>query len=53
MELKDHEVGILSCLLRNCKSKYRYELDGAEQIITKICNESRRITVREARKRLV
>ena len=52
MELNDHEVGILSCLLRNCKSKYRYELDGAEQIITKIDNESRRITIREARKRL-
>ena len=40
MKLSNDEVTILSCLLRNSRSKHRYQLDGAEDLIIKVCNEA-------------
>jgi|5_EtaG_2_1085323.scaffolds.fasta_scaffold436578_1 hypothetical protein len=52
MELNNDEVVNLSCLLRNCRSKHRYELDGAEDIIIKVCNEAVSIVATRAQKHL-
>jgi len=48
LELNNDEVMILSCLLRNCKSKHRYEIDGAEDVIVKVCNEANEISAKIA-----
>ena len=52
MEINNDEVMILSCLLRNSKSKHRYELDGAEDLIIKVCNEAGSILATRARKHI-
>ena len=52
MELNNDEVVILSCLLRHCRSKHRYEIGGAEDVIMKVCNESKMIVARKARKKI-
>ena len=52
MELNNDEVMILSCLLRHCRSKHRYELDGAEDLIIKVCNEAVSISTIRAQKHL-
>ncbi len=52
MELNNDEVMILSCLLRHCRSKHRYERDGAEDLIIKVCNEAGSILATRAQKHL-
>ena len=52
MELNNDEVTILSCFLRHSRSKHRYELDGAEDLIIKVCNEAGSIMATRAQKHL-
>ena len=52
MKLSNDEVTILSCLLRHSRSKHRYELDGAEDLIIKVCNEAGSIMAARGQKRL-
>ena len=52
MKLSNDEVMTLSCLLRNSRSKHRYELDGAEDLIIKVCNEAGSILARQSRKHI-